>query len=100
MMQPPPSVGVTSTHPSPSIWRVSLDGKRVGTVYGDSVVGFTARDIAFHCIGRGYVNAEMAIQACVPVIDHSHVGGASSSRPVTGTHALGRDDTDDTVLAH
>ncbi|HEY5248641.1 MAG TPA: hypothetical protein VIJ15_09370 [Dermatophilaceae bacterium] len=72
MMQPPSNVGVTYTHPSPTIWRVSLDGKRVGTVYGESVVGFTARDIEFHSIGRGYVNAETAIQACVPMTDHSH----------------------------
>jgi hypothetical protein len=73
MMQPSLTAGVTFTHPSPSIWRVSLDGKRVGTVYGESVVGFTARDIEFHSLGRGYVNAETAIQACVPVMDHSHL---------------------------
>ena len=72
MMQPPPNVGVTVTHPSRSIWRVSLDGKRVGTVYGESVFGFTARDNEFHSIGRGYVDAATAIQACVPVMDHSH----------------------------
>ena len=69
MMQPPPNMGVTFTHPLPSMWRVSLDGKRVGTVFGESVAGFTARDIEFHSIGHGYISAEAAIQACVPVMD-------------------------------
>ena len=73
MMQPPPKRGLHLHPPLPgTIWRVSLDGKRVGTVYGESVVGFTARDIEFHSIGRGYVNAETAIAACVPVMDHTH----------------------------
>jgi hypothetical protein len=66
MMQPLLNAGITFTQPSEWVWRVSLDGKRVGTVYGDSVVGFTARDIDFHSIGRGYVSAEAAMQACVP----------------------------------
>jgi hypothetical protein len=72
MMQPSPNVGVTFTPPSPTIWRVSLDGKRVGTVNGESVVGFSARDMDYHCIGRGYVNAETAMAACVPVLDQIH----------------------------
>jgi hypothetical protein len=72
MMQAPPNVGVTFTHPSPTIWRVSLDGKRVGTVYGESEIGFSARNMDYHSIGRGYVNAETAIAACVPVMDHTH----------------------------
>jgi hypothetical protein len=69
MIQPPLKAGITFTQPSPWVWRVSLDGERVGTVYGDGEVGFTARDISFHSIGRGYVSAEAAMQACVPVMD-------------------------------
>ena len=72
MMQPSPNVGVTFTHTSPTTWRVSLDGKRVGTVSGESVIGFSAQDMDNHYIGRGYVNAETAIAACVPVMDHTH----------------------------
>lgn len=66
MMQPLLNARITFTQPSDWVWRVSLDGKRVGTVYGDSVVGFTARDIDFHSKGRGYVSAEAAMQACIP----------------------------------
>ena len=69
MTQPPVNAGMTFTQPSPWVWRVSLDGKRVGTVYGDGVVGFTARDINFHSIGRGYVSADAAMQACVALMN-------------------------------
>jgi hypothetical protein len=69
MTQPPVSAGITFTQPSPWVWRVSLDGKRIGTVYGDGVVGFTARDINFQSLGRGYVSADAAMQACVPSMD-------------------------------
>jgi hypothetical protein len=68
MMQPPLNSGITFTHISPWIWHVYLDGKRVGTVNGDSMLGFTARDTGYHSIGRGFVSAEAAMQACVPVM--------------------------------
>jgi hypothetical protein len=69
MMQPPLSTRITSTRPSQWVWRVSLDGKRVGTVYGgDTGVGFTARDNNFHLLGRGYPSAEAAMLACVAVM--------------------------------
>jgi hypothetical protein len=66
MLQPPLDVGVTFTQPSQWVWQVSLDGKRVGTVNGDSSCGFTARDLNYRSIGHGYFSAEAAIQACVP----------------------------------
>jgi hypothetical protein len=69
MSQPPLNVGITFTQPSPWVWHVSLDGKHVGTVNGDSSCGFIARDIDYHSIGHGYVSAEAAIQACVLVMD-------------------------------
>ncbi len=72
MMQPAPNAGITFTQPSQWLWHVSLGGKPVGTVNGDCVVGFTARDIDHHSIGRGYVSAEAAMQAWVPVMD-SHL---------------------------
>jgi len=65
MMQPPLNTGATFTKPSPWVWRVSVDSTRVGTVYGDAVIGFTARDIDFHLIGRCYVSAQAAMHACV-----------------------------------
>ena len=67
MVQPPRNTGITLTQHSPWVWQVSRGGKRLGTVSGDSVAGFTARDIHYHSIGRGYVSAEAAIQAWVPV---------------------------------
>ena len=67
-MQPPLSARLTSTRPSQWVWRVSLDGRRVGTVHGGHEgVGFTARDNHFHILGRGYPSAEAAMLACVPV---------------------------------
>lgn len=72
MMAPPLNVGITFTQPSHWVWHVSLDGKRVGTVNGHSSCGFTASDIDYHSIGHGYISAEAAIQACVPVMD-SHL---------------------------
>jgi hypothetical protein len=66
MMQPPLKAGITLTQYSPWVWHVSRDGKRIGTVSGDSVVGYIARDIQHHSIGR-YVSAEAAKQAWVPV---------------------------------
>ena len=72
MMQPQVNPGITFTQPSEWVWHVSLDGKRVGSVNGDSVVGFTARDMDHHSIGRGYVSAEAAMQSWAPVTD-SHL---------------------------
>lgn len=64
----PPSLnpGLTFTQPSQWVWNISLDGKRVGTVSGDRVGGFTARDADFHCIGRGFESAEAAMTAWAP----------------------------------
>ena len=55
--------GITLTPHSPWVWHVSHDDKRLGTVSGDSVDGFTARDINHRSIGHGYVSAEAAMQA-------------------------------------
>jgi len=63
MMQPLLSTGITLTQHSPWVWHARRDGKRVGTVSGDSVAGFTARDIHHNSMGRGYVSAEAAKQA-------------------------------------
>jgi hypothetical protein len=68
MMQPLRTPDITFTRPSPWVWHVSLDGKRVGTVNGDSVVGFIARDMDYRSIGR-YFSVEAAMQAWVPVMD-------------------------------
>jgi hypothetical protein len=67
MMQPSLNAGVTFTRPSQWTWRVSLDGRHVGTVNGDSSCGFTARDTEYRSIGHGYLSAESAIQACARV---------------------------------
>ena len=67
MGQQPVTTGITLTQHSPWVWQVSRDGKRLGTVSGDSVAGFIARDIHHDSIGRGYVSVEAAIQAWVPV---------------------------------
>jgi hypothetical protein len=72
MIQPPLNVGITFTQPSQWVWHVSLDGKHVGTVNGHNSCGFTAKDTDYHSIGHGYVSAEAAIQACIPVKD-SHL---------------------------
>jgi hypothetical protein len=70
MIQRPLSFDITFTQPSPWVWHVSLDGKRVGTVNGDSVVGFIARDMDHLSIGR-YFSVEAAMQAWVPAMDVS-----------------------------
>jgi hypothetical protein len=69
MSQPVPNEGLTFTQLSQWVWRVSLDGKWVGTVNGDSVIGFTARDVDYQSIGRGYLSAEEAMQAWAPATD-------------------------------
>ena len=71
-MQPPLNAGITFTQPSQWVWHVSLEGNHVGTVNGHSSCGFTASDIESRPIGHGYISAEAAIQACVPVTD-SHL---------------------------
>ena len=38
-------------------------GEHVGTISGDGVDGFTARDIDHRSIGHGYLSAEAAMQA-------------------------------------
>jgi hypothetical protein len=68
MTQPPVTTSITLTQQSPWVWHVSRDGKRVGTVSGDVVAGFIARDVNHHSIGR-YVSADAARQAWVPQVD-------------------------------
>ena len=68
-MQPPLETGITLTPHSPWVWHVSRAGKHVGTISGDRVGGFTARDIHFESLGRGYASAEAAVQAWAPVTD-------------------------------
>jgi hypothetical protein len=72
MMQQTLSHGITFVQPYEGIWYVYLEGRRVGTVNGDSVMGFTARNTDYRSIGRGYANAEAAMQAWVPVMDASY----------------------------
>ena len=62
-MQPPPKTDITLTPHSPWVWHVSRADKRLGTVSGDSVAGFTASDINSRSIGHGYVSAEAAKEA-------------------------------------
>ncbi|MEP7193717.1 MAG: hypothetical protein ABI903_12720 [Actinomycetota bacterium] len=69
MMQPPLKSGITFTQYSPWVWHVWLDGKRVGTVSGDRVAGFTPRDMHYDSIGGARASAEAAMQAWGPVID-------------------------------
>lgn len=68
MDDPPINSGITFTQPSPWVWHTSLDGKRVGTINGDSLTGFIARDMDHRSIGR-YFSIEAALQAWVPVTD-------------------------------
>ena len=63
MTQPPLNVGISYLRLSQWVWRVSRNGRWVGTVNGDSVIGFTARDVDYEPIGQGYVSAEAAMQA-------------------------------------
>jgi len=53
---------ITFTQPSPWVWHVWLDDRRVGTVNGDGLAGFTARDNDRHCIGQHFASAEAAMQ--------------------------------------
>jgi len=69
MMQPTPNAGITFTQPSQWSGTSSVDGKRVGTVNGDSVGGFIARDLDHLSIGRRYLSAEAAMQVWAPVVD-------------------------------
>lgn len=69
MMQLPSNSGITLTQHSPWVWHVIRKGKRVGTVSGDTVAGFTARDIHHDSIGGGYVSAEAAMSAWISVTD-------------------------------
>jgi len=69
MTQPPHNTGLTLTQYSPWVWHVWLDGKRVGTVSGDRVAGFIARDMHYDSIGGAPASPEAAMQAWVPVID-------------------------------
>jgi hypothetical protein len=69
MMQPLFKSGITSAQYSPWVWHVWLDGKRVGTVSGDRLAGFTARDMHYDSIGGAHASAEAAMQVWVPVID-------------------------------
>jgi hypothetical protein len=62
-MQPHDKAGITLTEHSPWVWHAYLHGEHVGTVSGDGVDGFTARDIDQRSIGHGYVSAEAAMQA-------------------------------------
>ena len=63
IMQPPHKTDITLRPHSPWVSHVYLHGKRVGTVSGDGIDGFTARDINHRSIGHGYVCAEAATQA-------------------------------------
>ena len=88
MTQPRPPVGVTFTQLSQWVWRVNRDGEWIGTINGDSVIGFTARDIDYASIGRGYDSAEAALQAWAPAMDsHPDVSNGlspSCERPDPG----------------
>ena len=66
MKRPPLSAGITFIQPHEELWLIRLYGKRVGTVEGNSEVGFTARDIDHHFIGRDNVSAKTAMQTLVP----------------------------------
>jgi hypothetical protein len=72
MTQPQFIAGITYVRLSQWIWRVSLDGKWVGTVNGDSVIGFTARDVDYQSIGGVYVTPEAAMQAWAPAVYSHH----------------------------
>ena len=66
MKHQPLSAVITFTKPHQGLWLISLYGKRVGTVEGNSVVGFTARDIDYHFIGKDNVSAKAAMHAWAP----------------------------------
>lgn len=83
MMQPPLDTGITLTKPSQWVWHVWFDHKRVGTVFGDSSCGFIAVGNDSKSIGHGYLSADAAMQACVPVMSTvaslQPAGGRASS---------------------
>jgi hypothetical protein len=62
-MQPPFKTDITLTPHSTWVWQVSRAGERLGTVSGDRLGGFTARDLNHRSIGHDYVSAEAAMQA-------------------------------------
>ena len=64
-MQPPERTDISVISHSPWLWHVYLHGECVGTVNGDAVDGFTARDINHRSIGHGYVCVEAATQAWI-----------------------------------
>lgn len=67
MIQTPLSPRITYIQPSEWAWHVWLDGLRVGTVTGDEVAGFIARDNNHRSIGDRYHTAEAAMQDLAPV---------------------------------
>ena len=75
--KPPDAAAITLTPHSPWVWHVSHDDQRLGTVSGDGVDGFTARDINSRSIGHGYVSAEAAMQAWAG----PHAGRSSVTYP-------------------
>lgn len=94
MTQPPLDPGITFTQPSRWVWHVSFHGERVGTVNGDGMLGFTARDVDHHSIGRGYVSAEAAMRAWSPqktdwpaVGSHARVSEVNQRTPPTAAQA-------------
>ena len=66
MKHQPLSAGITFTNPHQGLWLISLYGRRVGTVEGNSVIGFTARDVDYHFIGRDNVSAKVAMHSWAP----------------------------------
>lgn len=67
MIPSPLSSRITYIQPSDWAWHVWLDGLRVGTVTGDEVAGFIARDNNHRSIGDRYHTAEAAMQILAPV---------------------------------
>ena len=65
MKHPPLNAGITSTQPYQGLWLINLNGNRVGTVEGNSAVGYTARDIDYHFIRRDNVSVNAAMHALV-----------------------------------
>jgi hypothetical protein len=65
MKHRPLSPGITFTQPYEGLWLIDMYGSRVGTVEGNSVDGFTVRDLDYHFIGRNNVSAKAAMQAWV-----------------------------------
>lgn len=83
-MQPPPKTDITLTPHSTWVWHVSRAGERLGTVSGDRLGGFTARDLNNRSIGHDYVSAEAAIQAWTD----PPVGGQSSATYPPGAFTI------------